>query len=249
MYNVLIAVAVAIVSTVLITLFGFSWYAGLLPGILLGFGAYILLARRIGTLVAAISEKAQAAVTGVQPKTEKERDGLIDKSIAILEEGFAYEKWQYFLAPELHGNVGVLKYMKKDYVGAQPHLEQSYARNWMAKAMLGCVHYFEKRDEPMKAAFEECVKNGGKKESLAWALYVWCLFNRDKKDESLSVLGRGIAENPNDEKLKKLQAQIANGKRLKMNGYEPGWWQFGLEKPPNEMMNQQRVKFMRSRRR
>ena len=251
MYNVAISLAVMVVGTILITLFGYPIYAGILPGLLLGVGSYIYLARRIGAKVQAIADEAQKAMQGAQPKTEKERDALLDKAIGILSQAFQYEQWQYLLAPEIHGNVGILKYMKKDYAGAQPHLEKSFARNWMAKAMLGCIHYQAKAEEPMKAAFEACVTEGGKKESMAWAIYAWCLNSRDQKDTALAVIGRGIVENPDDDKLKKLQQQLANGKRLKMNAYEPGWWQFGLETPRIEMamQNQQRFRFGRGRRR
>ena len=66
-------------------------------------------------------------------------------------------------------------------------------------------------------------------------------------DAAIAVAGRAVTENPSDEKLKKLQNQLQNGKRLKMNAFEPAWWQFGLEKPPMEMP-QQRVRFMNRRR-
>jgi hypothetical protein len=142
----------------------------------------------------------------------------------------------------------MLLYMKKDFAAAKPHLEQAFSRNWMAWAMLGCLRFMEKNESEMAAAFEKSVGSGGKKESLAWATYAWCLWKLDKKDQALSVLSRATAENPSDEKLKKNLMALQNGKKMKMSAYEPMWFQFQLEKPSMEAMGQPRVRFQRGRR-
>ena len=137
--------------------------------------------------------------------------------------------------------------MKRDFAAAKPHLAQASSRNWTAKAYLGCIHFQAKDEAAMKTAFEDAVTGGGKKDAMAWATYAWCLENSKQHDAAIAVAGRAVTENPSDEKLKKLQNQLQNGKRLKMNAFEPAWWQFGLEKPPMEMP-QQRVRFMNRRR-
>ena len=230
----------------LIRLMGFSWWATILPGIAGLMGSYVFLARRTGKQVQVLAEQAQAVLQGV--RTEKERNASLDKAIKILESCFQYEKWQFFIGPEIHANIGMLQYLKRDFAAARPHLEKSFARNWMAKTMLGALHFQTKSEAEMKKAFEESVENGGKKEALAWATYIWCMNKLGKNADALTVAGRSVAENPNDEKLKKLQTALQNDKRLKMNNFEPMWWQFGLEKPPMEMMSAPGMRFQRGRR-
>jgi tetratricopeptide (TPR) repeat protein len=236
MYNLAISMLAGLVIAVLVHLLGFPWLAGILPGILVMVGLYVVLARRIANKFQVLAEQAQNVIQGQAIRTEKDRLGALDKSIKILEQGFQYEKWQHFIGPEVHANVGMLHYLKKDFDAAKPHLEKSSNRNWMAKTMLGCLYFQSKQYDPMKVAFEDSVQHGGKKESMAWAVYGWCLWKIDKGDEALALLGRAVTENPSDEKLKKLQAALQNDRRLKMNLYEPMWWQFGLEKPPVEMV-------------
>jgi hypothetical protein len=215
--------------------------------VLVALGAYVVLARRIAVKIQKLGEEAQA-VLSTPARSEKERNAMLDKAVKVMEGGFVYAQWQFFIAPTLHGNIGMLHFLKKDLQAARIHLEKSFSREWMAKAMLGTIHYLAKAEAPMKAAFEESVSSGtGKKEPMAWGVYCWCLENLKQHDAAIGVAGRAVAENPSDEKLKKLLNQLQNGKRLKMNAFEPMWWQFGLEKPPMEQM-QQRVRFQRGRR-
>jgi hypothetical protein len=62
-------------------------------------------------------------------------------------------------------------------------------------------------------------------------------------------MARAVEQNPNDERQKSGLSALQNDTRLKMKPFEPMWWQFGLEKPPMEMMGQPRVRFQRGRRR
>lgn len=248
MINLLLALAAGVGVALLVKLAGLGWVAAILPAVLVALGAYVVLARRIAVRIQKLGEEAQAVLS--QPaRTEKDRNAMLDRAIAVMQGGFAYARWQFFIAPTLHGNIGMLHYLKKDLEAARGHLEKAFGREWMAKAMLGCIHYLARNEAPMKAAFEEAVTSGtGKKEPLAWGVYAWCLENLKAHDAAIAVAARAVTENPSDEKLKKLQNQLQNGKRLKMNGFEPMWWQFGLEKPPMEQM-QQNVRFQRRGRR
>lgn len=247
MINFLIALAAGALVAVLIHLshvFGSSWAIGIAPATLVVAGVYILLARRVATQVQKIAEQAQGILQGV--RAEKDRIPALDKAIKIFESAMVFSRWQFFIGSEIEANIGILQYMKRDYENAKPHLEKALSRNWMAKAYLGCIHFQAKDEAAMKDAFEKAVTSG-KKEALAWAAYAWCLDNSKKHDEAIAVAGRAVNENPSDEKLKKLQNQLQNNKRLKMNAFEPMWWQFALEKPPMEM-TQPRVRFQRGRR-
>jgi len=248
MINFLIALAAGALAAVLIHashVFGSSWAIGIAPGTLVTAGIYVVLARRIATQVQKLAEQAQGALQGV--RTEKDRVPALDKAIKIFESAMPLSRWQFFIGREIDANVGILKYMKRDYGNAKPHLEKALSRNWMAKTYLGCIEFQGKNEAAMKEAFEAAVTGAGKKEAIAWATYAWCLESLKQHDAAISVAARATTENPSEEKLKKLQNQLQNNKRLKMNSFEPMWWQFALEKPPMEM-TQPRVRFQRGRR-
>src|SRR5436305_1465776 len=76
---------------------------------------------------------------------------------------------------------------------------------------------------------------GRRVQTRVWAVYAWCLSQSKNKDEALKVMGRAVEANPSDEKLKAGLTALQNDKRLKMKAYEPMWWQFGLEAPPQLM--------------
>ncbi|MCE9671105.1 tetratricopeptide repeat protein [Myxococcus stipitatus] len=233
MYNVLISLAVGIVVALLVKLAGFSLWAGLVPGLIAMVIAFILLARRVAARIQALMTTVQQDLQS-QPTSQKDAQGRVERAVKTLEKGLVYDKWQFMVGPEIHAQIGMLKYMVKDLDGAKSHFDKSSSRNYMAKAMEGALYYQRKDFAAMKGAFEAAVKSG-KKESIVWAVYAWCLLQNKEKDEAQRVLARGVEENPKDERLKTSLSQIQNDKRLKMKPYEPMWWQFGLEAPPPMM--------------
>lgn len=243
MYNLLISLAVGLVVALLVKLANFSLWAGLVPGLLAFVATYILLARRVVLKVQALMGRVQKELSG-QPANPRELQQTLQRAVKTLESGLPWGRWQFLVAPEIHSQIGMLQYMGKDLDGALKHFEQGSTRNYMAKAMEGALHYQRKEPEKMKAAFETAVKSG-KKESLIWAVYAWCLLNLKDREQAMRVLGRGVETNPSDEKLKNSLAQLQNDKRLKMRPFEPAWWQFGLEPPPTPTMGGRRVQFLR----
>ncbi|HEX8438200.1 tetratricopeptide repeat protein [Archangium sp.] len=234
MYNLLIALGVGVAITLAVKLFGFSIWAGIIPGTIAFAATYFVLARRIGTLLQGLMTSVQKELQG-QPTSQKEATARVERAIKMLEGGLVYEKWQFLVGPEIHSQIGMLKYMSKDLDGADRHFSKASPRNYMAKAMQGALYYQRKDFPKMKSAFELAVSSG-KKEPLVWAVYAWCLMQNKEKDEALRVLGRGVEANPSDEKLKNSLSALQNDKKLKMKPYEPMWWQFGLEAPPPQML-------------
>ena len=161
-----------------------------------------------------------------------------------LEQGLQYDRWQIMVASQVHGQIGILHYMMKDYAAAEPHLAQASNRDPMAQAMRGALHYQRKEYGPMTEAFERAVK-AGKKEGLVWAVYAWCLQQSKEREKAIAVLGRAVAANPSDEKLKAALTALQNDKRMKMKPWEPMWWQFNLEVPPQDFGGGRRVQFQR----
>jgi hypothetical protein len=82
---------------------------------------------------------------------------------------------------------------------------------------------------------DEAVK-ANKKEGVLWSLYGWILEKEDRHEQAIAVLGRGVAANPSDEKLKTSLQALQNGKKLKLGKlYAEQWFQFMLERPPPEL--------------
>ena len=242
MYNLLIAFAAGVVVTVAVRLAGLPLLAGIVPGVLVFVGAYVLLARRISKKLQALVATAQKELEGIS--SPRDRSAKVAKAVKTLQQGLQYDRWQIMVAAQVHGQIGVLHYMLKDYAAAEPHLAQASARDPMAQAMRGALYYQRKEYGPMAEAFERAVK-AGKKEGLVWAVYAWCLQQSKEREKAITVLGRAVAANPSDEKLKAGLTALQNDKRMKMKGWEPMWWQFNLETPPQDLGGGRRVQFQR----
>ena len=242
MYNLLIAFAVGLVVTIAVRLAGLPLLAGVVPGVLVFLGVYVLLARRIAQRLQALVATAQKELQTIS--SPRDRDAKVAKAVKTLEQGLQYERWQIMVAPQVHGQIGILHYMMKDYAAAEPHLAQASSRDPMANAMRGALHYQRKAYGPMTEAFERAVK-AGKKEGIVWAVYGWCLQQSKEREKAIGVLGRAVAANPSDEKLKSALSALQNDKKMKMKAWEPMWWQFNLEVPPQDFGGGRRVQFQR----
>src|SRR5512147_228050 len=101
MYNLLIAVAAGVVVTIAVWLAGLSWLAGIVPGVLVLIGVYVLLAKRI-------ADRLKALVTGAQKELQsisspRDKDAKVAKAVKTLEQGLQYDRWQILVAPQVHG--------------------------------------------------------------------------------------------------------------------------------------------------
>jgi tetratricopeptide (TPR) repeat protein len=158
-----------------------------------------------------------------------------DRALQTLQGGFTLAPWQFLVAAQLHSQIGVLRYVRQDFAGAQPHLEKSFSRHGIARAMLAVTHYRKKDLEKMRKVFEEAAKDN-KKEGLIFAAWAWIEEKEGKHEQAIAVLARGLKANPGDEKLKAAAQTLQNDKRLKLGKlYGEQWFQFHLEKMPPQM--------------
>jgi tetratricopeptide (TPR) repeat protein len=238
MYNLLISFGVGTALFLAVIALRFSAWAAPIPAVVGFLVTNFLLARRVGKKVQDLATRAQKEIASAQGALDpKQAQVRFEKAIDVLKEGFRYDKWQFMVASELHSNIGILEYVRKEFDAARPHLEKAGPRGSAgarAKAMLGCLAFQKKDEAQMRAAFELAVK-AGKKEPIVWATYAWCLDKLDKRDEAIKVLARAVEANPADEKLKASMVSLQNEKKLKMKAYAPEWYQFHLEKPPMDM--------------
>src|SRR5262249_40331700 len=112
MYNLLIAFAAGVVVTVAVHLAGLPFYAGVVPGVLVFLGVYVLLARRIMKKLQALALAAQNELKSIS--SPRDQAPKTAKAIKTLEQGLALDKWQFMVAAQVHGQIGQLEYMVKD---------------------------------------------------------------------------------------------------------------------------------------
>jgi tetratricopeptide (TPR) repeat protein len=227
MFNLAISLAAGIL-TGLIVAFSTSLgtAAAVLPGTVVAVGAYLILVRRTWKLLEALFD-------GVQKELQSQR---VDKALQLLQGGFKLAPWQFLVASQLHSNIGILLYVKGDAEASLPHLEKSFTRNWIARAMLAVARYKAHDLAGALKVFEQAVKTN-KKEALLWQVYAWVLEKEGRHEEAIAVMGRAAAANPADEKLKSSLQALQNGKKLKLGKlYNEQWFQFRLEAVPQTMM-------------
>jgi hypothetical protein len=247
MINLLLALAAGLVTTVAITLSGFSLIAGIIPGTVVFIAVFILLGRRSMLKLQAIMGLVQAELA-TMPPNPKEQKLKGEKAVKILETALPMGQWQFLVESQVHAQIGMIKYLFKDIDGAMVSFAKTSNRDYLAKAMEAAV-YFQKKDfTTMEKTFETAVSSG-KKESLMWAAYAWCLTQNKESDKAVRVLARGVEANPTDDKLKTALTALQNDKKMKMKAWEPMWWQLGLEAPPMQQAQFQgggrRARFMR----
>jgi tetratricopeptide (TPR) repeat protein len=222
MINLLLAIAAAIVAFCAFFFSGLAHALGsILPAVVAGVVAYILLARRSVKQLEAVMSQVQKELGGRR----------IDKAIALLEAAFPLARWQFLVASQLHGQIGSLLYIQKKFEEAEPHLQKSFVKMWPARAMLGAQHFRRKEWKEMESVFDAAVR-ANKGESLLYAVYAWCEDKRGERTKAIEILQRGTAQVKSDERLKTLLARLQNDKRMKLEAFGEQWWQFWLETPP-----------------
>jgi tetratricopeptide (TPR) repeat protein len=230
MYNLLISLAIGLLVTLAVR-FGTNvgWVGSVLPGLLAAVVAYFLLARRTW-------KQLEALFASVQKELMAQR---LDRALQVLQGGFALAPWQFLVASQLHSQIGVLRYIREDYDGALPHLEKSFSRHGVARAMLALCYQRKRDPERMRKTFEQATRDA-KKEGLVWAAWAWVEEKDGRHDEAISILGRGVKANPSDDKLKAALQALQNDKKLKLGKlYGEQWFQFRLEAVPGQMMGPQ----------
>jgi tetratricopeptide (TPR) repeat protein len=226
MYNLLISLAAGLAVTLAIH-FGTSlgWAGAVFPGVLTIGVTYFVLARRTWKQFEALMGTVQKEVLAQK----------LDRALQTLEGGFSLAPWQFMIASQIHSQIGVLRYVRQDYAGAQPHLEKSFSRHGIARGMLAVTYYRKKDLERARKAFDDATKDN-KKEGLLFAVWAWMEEKEGNHDRAIAVLARGLKANPSDDKLKAAAQALQNDKKLKLGKlYGEQWFQFHLEQMPPQM--------------
>jgi len=196
--------------------------AGIVWGLPTMVATFILVGRRAGKKIEPLIAESQKHVQAAR----------VEKAVETLRSGFRAARWHPLLPGQLHAQIGMLLYIAGDPDEALPHLEKSSRFVWTASAMLGCYWFKKKEPDKMRRALEKAVSSG-KKESLAWTVYAYCLRESGLKDDARKVLERGRAKlKKPDHRLETNLERVREGKPLKTAPYGEQWIQFRLDKQP-----------------
>jgi len=232
MLNILIALAAGAVATGILFASGLLGLgAAIVPSVLVVLAVYYLLARRSFKQLESIFNRAIKQAQSQPPK--------LDLAIKTLEEGYPLGRYQIGVKSQVDSQIGSLYFLQKEFKKAQPYLERSAGfGHWIGTAMLAVIHYKRKNPEEMKKTLEVVTKRG-KKQSLAWTLRAYLLCQIGERDAAQQVLIDGLKKTSDDPKVKDALLAVQNGKKIKMRSYKEQWYQFHLERPPAQMMQQQ----------
>ena len=238
MYNLLISLGTGTAVTLIFGYIfgtGFSLWYGLVPGILALIASYIFLARRTFKQVQNLASQAQNIA----------QNGNINQAVKTLKKGYPLGKWQFLVRSQLDAQIGTILYSSKKFGKAEKFLRNAFAKQGMAKAMLGTLYYKQKKFDKMRDAFEEAVM-ANKNDALLWNTYAYCLWKSRNRDEAIDVLNRAT-DNVSDDRTKSNLKALKNNKKLKMRAWGGKWYQFHLDRPPQNQFagGQQRAQFRR----
>jgi len=220
MYNLLISLGSAtVVFVVLMFAVGLFWWGALLAAVLVFALVYVLLMRFVLKKISAVMESVGKDLQGQR----------IEKAVRTLKDALRYSAWQFSVAGQIHSQIGMVYYLKRDFSNAFPHLEKSFAKNWIAMGMLAISYMKKNKKDKMAITFEKAVQ-WSPKESLLWSLYAYCLVDSGSSDKAKKVLERGLKKLPGDERLTHNLQAVQDGKKLKMKAYGDMWLQFHLER-------------------
>jgi tetratricopeptide (TPR) repeat protein len=220
MYNILISAAAAVAVLLLLLVLSVPWWGALIVGMLVFTLIFILLSRNTMKKVMASIEIAGKDLQAQPPRFEK--------AIRELKDALQYSKWQLYVEGQLHSQIGMIYYMKRDFSNAFPHLEKSFFKNWAATAMLAVSYMKRQKKDKMISTFEKAVQWNGK-EPMLWGLYAYCMNESGESVRAKEILAKGLKKLPGDEKLKDNLECLEKGKKMNMRAYGDLWFQFHLE--------------------
>ena len=220
MYNLLISAGALVVTFFAISLAaGFQyWWVGLLVGLLVFMGSFLLISR-------VVTKKLQDIMEPAMKDIQAQR---FEKGIRDLKGALKYAKWQIYVESQINSAIGMVYFVRRDFATAFPYLEKGFFKNWVTMGMLAVTYMKRNKRDKMNETFEKAVM-ASPKESLLWALYGYCLNECGETVKACEVVAKGLGKLPGDENLKKNLELLREGKKMNMKGYGEMWLQFHLE--------------------
>lgn len=227
MINLALSIGAWLLVAVLFWLGSVSLWFGVPFGLIIGFVIFVWQGRKIGEAVNMIATAAG----------KEAQEGKFDKAIAILQNAFAYEKRHIFVGAQLHSQIGMLYYFKKDQDKALEHLKKGFWSPALGHCMAAAIHYKRKEFDEVKKTMDYAIKRNNK-EAFPYGLAAWFHIQAKDHDAAIKVLQDGLKKLPNDQRLQGNLSQLQNDKKLKMKLFGDVWMQMMLEKPPRIVQQQ-----------
>jgi hypothetical protein len=226
MYNLVIAIAISLVSFLLAPLLGFPLISGFLPAMVAFPIALFWLVRRTQSQVeAALAPMPGLAMKAQQATTPAERDAALDAVRTLLLEVRArYGRWQYLLEDTVDGQLGQLAYARQQYDEAAPLLAKG-TRDWNAQVALACIHFRKGEVDAMKAAFVAAAA-AAEKEPTVYLMWGVLLDKKGEREPALVAASTGFEKAPENKSLKHLRHQLANKGTFDAESLGEIWYQF-----------------------
>lgn len=225
----MLSVAIAITAAVAAFVAGlleFGWGSGLLWA-LVGPIVFVLLMRRTRKPVEAGRVEIEKHLTARR----------FERAIERLEGMRGLARWQPLLGSQIDEQIGAIRYAAlDDPAGARPHLERARWKGVEGWGMLGAGLYRRGQFDEMQKVFERATKRHPK-EALLWGAYAWCRLSKGARAEALDILARGRKRLPSDERLRRMQLAVQNGKRVHMKAFGNDWYALRLERMPEVAPN------------
>ena len=225
MYNLIISLTIASVFFAIGMVTTGTTIAGVIPGSIGLLIAYFLLARRTGGKFKVVAEKAASEF----------QNGRFDSGLRLMESCLSLAKWQFGIAGQVHGQIGMLMYMQRKWPEARIHLSQSWKRDWRARTMLAVLDHRQGQKEQSLERMSDLISHGGK-DPVFWALYAYIAVEAKQRDLALSVINQGLQKCKESPGLIDLQKMVANKKKMKMKAFAPTWYQYFPEQMPRSQM-------------
>jgi tetratricopeptide (TPR) repeat protein len=214
--------ALATAGAFVFGLLRFGWGSGVFLGLAAGLVVLVSLVRRA-------RKPIQAAMDAIEGDVKAQR---FDRAIERLRRARRLGLWQPLLTSQIDEQIGVIHYAGlKDPEGARPYLERARHKSVQGWTMLAASAYRRGRHDEAERVLERASRRRPK-EGLIWAAYAWCRLSRVRRAEALHVLARGRDILPTDERLRRMQHAVQNGKPARMRAFGADWYTLELERMP-----------------
>lgn len=225
MYNLFLALAAGAL-TFLLVMAGFGPLAAIFPALVVAVGALFLLGRRTSQLV-------QADLAGVPGMLQQRRIDEAQTKLLLVKE--KYGPWQFLLAQQIDGQLGVIDYLQMKFDEAYPKLEAGKWRNGTVLGFLGAIDY-RRKDKPAAWKRFEAAVTATPEDPTLWLVYATLRTREGERSEALEVMARAVKALPNNAMVKELQGRIANKQKIEVSRFGEGWYQYFPEEFAQQMV-------------
>ena len=225
MYNIIISLVFATAAFAVGVATTSTMVAGFIPGSIALLISYFLLARRTGGKFRVVAERAVVEF----------QNNRFEQGLRLMESCLDLAKWQFGIAGQVHGQIGMLMYMQRKWPEARTHLAQAWKRDWRARSMLAALDHRQGNKERALSGMADLKSHGGK-DPVFWALYAYIAVEAKDRDLALSVINEGLKKCKDSPGLLDLQKTVANKKKMKMKAFAPTWYQYFPGQMPRSQM-------------